>query len=307
MLDARSWALTAAVLLVVGCVRRSAPPSPADAADGSSTPGASASVESASPFNPTPLAPAAVEAFRNPAHLPEYAGPTGSVEGTIVVMGDPAPEVPGHDFARCPVARDTYGKLFRDGPARPDGSRPLADALVAVTGYSGFYVPEHSEARTVTIRNCAFDTRTVDMTIGQRLEVANKSTALYAPALAQAPMPALMVAPPNADPVKLYPLKPGYYTLIDRMGADYMTADVYALAYPLHTVTGLDGHYRIDGVPVGKIDVDVRLPAIRQNASKSVEVKMNVVERVDLQLKYSAAAPTAATRDAAAIQPLLVK
>lgn len=234
----------------------------------------------------TPLPAASVATFQNPNGLPAYDGPVGSIEGTITVRGD-APPDSLQDFGRCPGAQGTYGKLFREGAPLPDGSRPLADALVAVTGYSGFYVRELAESRKVHIDNCAFDTRTVDMTIGQRLEIDNRSTALYAPALAQAPMPALMVAPPNnADPVKLYPLKPAYYTLIDRLGAEWMTADVYVLSYPLHTVSRLDGHYRIDGVPVGKVDVNTRLAAIQQNATKKVEVHANVVSTVDLQLNY---------------------
>ncbi len=272
---------------LAGCSKTSAPaPVPREA------PSAEASAETpltaATAENPTPMPSASVEAFRNPMHLPEYSGPTGSVEGTITIVGDAAPDRPELDFRKCPLGRDTYGKLFREGPPLPGGNRPVADAIVAVTGYSGFYVPERSDVRAVTIRNCAFDSRTIDLTIGQRLEIANKSNQIFAPALAQAPMPALMVAPPNADPVRLYVPKPGYYTLIDRLGSDYMTADVYAVAYPLHTVTGLDGHYRIDGAPVGKMQVDARLPAIRQSVAKPVEIQANAVQHVDLQLTFKA-------------------
>jgi hypothetical protein len=228
---------------------------------------------------------ASVSAFRNPNNLPPYSGPTGSIEGTITVTGDPPPDTKA-DFSKCPLAQVEYGKLFREGQPRPDGSRPLADAIVGVTGYSGFYVPDPDPVRSISIEDCGFSSRTVDMTIGQTLEVQNKTKRLYAPTLVQIDTPALMVATPGGDPVKLYPAKPGYYTLIDRIGADYMTANVYVVAYPLHAVSGLDGHYRIDGVPVGNLRVSARLAAIQKTTSAPIDVHANVVEHVDLQLNY---------------------
>jgi hypothetical protein len=218
--------------------------------------------------------------------LPAYSGPTGSVEGSIFVEGDPAPDVPG-PFGKCPTAKDEYGKLFREGQALPDGTRPLADAMVGVTGYSGFYIPSTSDVKTVSIENCAFSQRTIDMTIGEHLEVFNKTKQLYAPMFAQTPTPAIMIAPPGGDPVKLYPTRPAYYTLLDNTGASpNMVANVYVVAFPLHTVTGLDGHYRIDGVPVGRVSVSARLSAIQRTASKNLDVHENVVAHVDLTLSY---------------------
>jgi len=282
----------AVLVFGVGCSRSTASPAGGAAASSAS---ASAGVDDPT----TPIPPASVDAYRNPMRLPEYTGPTGSVEGTITITGDPPPDVTDKDFHKCPAARAVYGKLFRAGAPLADGSRPLADALVAVIGYQGYYVPEHRPSRLVTIQNCAFDTRTVDMTIGQPLEVANKDREMFGPALSQAPTYALMVAPPGGDPVRLYPTKPAYYTLIDKLGHDYMTADVYALMYPLHAVSGLDGHYRIDGVPVGTMRLDGRLPAIKQTTGKQVTVQENAVTHLDLQFTYNAGQappPTSSSR-----------
>jgi hypothetical protein len=159
---------------------------------------------------------------------------------------------------------------------------------VGVTGYSGFYVPSTSDVKTVTIENCAFSPpRTIDMTIGEHLEIFNKTKELYAPMLAQAPTPAIMMAPPGGDPVKLYPTRPAYYTLRDQTGAaPMMVANVYVVAFPLHTVSRLDGHYRIDGVPVGRVTVSARLAAIQRTSSKNIDVAENVVAHVDLTLNY---------------------
>jgi hypothetical protein len=234
-----------------------------------------------------------VEAYVNPAHLPAYTGPTGSVEGTIHIDGPGAPEVKGIDFGKCPDGARTYGMLFREGPPAADGSRPLPDAVVAVTGYSGFYLPEKSEAQTLTIDDCAFASRTVAMTFGQRLEISNKSKELWAPMLAQAPMPVLMMATSNGDPVKLYPPHPGYFTLVDKGSHPWAVANVYALLQPLHAVSDASGHYRIDGVPVGKLKVNARLQAIQREASADVEILANVVQKVDLLVHNAPPAPLA--------------
>ena len=73
------------------------------------------------------------------------------------------------------------------------------------------------------------------MTFGQRLEIANGTTILFAPALEEQDSPALHVAPPRSDAVKLYPRKPGHYTLVDRLNGHFLRADVYVFLHPLHT------------------------------------------------------------------------
>jgi hypothetical protein len=263
---------------------------------------ASASAKAASASFPVPRA--SVDLVLNPAGLPPYEGPTGSVEGTVYVTGPAAPDVPV-DTSRCPAAIDTYGKLFREGAAQPNGSRPLADAVAVVVGYAGHYLPEREDAKLVTIgSNCAFPSRTITVTYGQRLEVANQSTILFAPVIDQDEMPAVMVAPPleKGDPVRLYPRKAGYFTISDRM-APFVREDLYVFRHPLHTVTGRDGHYRIDGVPVGKLKMGVHHPGVGADAEAPVEVVAGVVQRVDLTLTYAPKQPRRV--DAGKPQPYL--
>jgi hypothetical protein len=290
-----AWTLALACALLSGCHKRS---EKEDATKAQPGPLPSA------PANATPLPIASIEAYVNPAHLPVYSGPTGSVEGTIRVAGPPAPDREDLDFSNCPEGRAVYGKLFREGPPGPDGTRPLADVLVAVTGYSGYYLPERNEAATATIQGCAFSSRTIAMTFGQRLEIANKSPVLWAPSLAQAPMPALMMATSNGDAVRLYPPKPGYYTLVDNLKHPYAMADVYTLQYPLHTVSDVAGHYRIDGAPVGKLKVGARLAALAKEATADVEILANVVQKVDIVLTYVPRV-TPASDDAASASKVL--
>ncbi len=276
---ARALAAVFAPLVLLGCPGEKKPDPSADAAP-------SVSAAPSGPVNATPMPSASIAAMLGADRLPAYSGPTGSIEGTVFVTGEPAPEVQ-EDFSKCPSGAKTYGKLFREGPPSPNGARPLADALVGVTGYTGFYVPERREAKLVTIADCAFERRTIDVTFGQRLDIANKTPMLFAPALSGALSPALMVAPPNGDPVHLYPHKPGYYKLTDRFDSTFLKADVYVLLHPLHAVTDTGGHFRIDGMPVGtKLSLFTRLAAIGETA-KEVEVLSGVVHKVDLTLTYS--------------------
>jgi len=238
----------------------------------------------AATLNATPVPTEKVAAMVNPENLPAYNGPTGSIEGTIVVVGDPALPKP-NDFHKCPDAESTWGKDFREGtPTTPNGPRPLADAIVGATGYKGFYVPAKEEATEITIEGCAFTRRTVAMTFGQRLEVKNNTKDFWTPVIEPAPNLVLMMAAPKGDPVKIYPKKPGRYVLGDR-DRKYVYADLYAFLYPTHAVSKLDGTYRIDGVPVGKLKVSARHPRINDEASTDVEVLANVVVHVDLKLE----------------------
>src|SRR5260370_38460599 len=155
----------------VGCHRDT----PGAAGETDASAALTASAKAATAQSGSPIPSASVEAVVNPSKLPAYSGPTGSVEGTVFVRGPPAQEIPQLDFRNCPAAIDTYAKLFRAGPAREDGLRPVADAVVAATGYSG-YIPERREAERVTISvDCAYPSRTIALTFGQRLEIANDS------------------------------------------------------------------------------------------------------------------------------------
>lgn len=283
-----------------GCSKRqvsptdAAPDAPADATAATAT---TVTLPDAGPMNVTPLPTASIAKMVNPQKLPAYTGPTGSVEGTITVTGDPSPATPA-DFSRCPDAEKVYGRAFRDGPLGGDGSarRWLADAVVAVTGYGNFYIPEKNEAVEITIEGCGFSQRTVTMTFGQRLEVKNLTKQFWTPKLDPPQSGMIMMATPGGDAVKLYPKQPGHYHLIDH-DRKYAVDDLYAFLHPLHTASKVGGTYRIDGVPVGKVKVNTSHPKIGDaEASQEIEIKAGVVAKVDLELVYKT--PAAGSTDA---------
>jgi len=256
-------------------------------------------------MNAVGIPASAIEAMVNPDHLPPYSGPTGSIEGTVSVTGDPPADVPDIDTSRCPDAKQIYGKAFRTGAKLDDGSLTLADALIVVTEYPGGFIAEKSQSKNVVIAGCAFDKRTIDMTFGQKLEIVNHDPkGFYAPVLSNMSMPAVMIPAPNGDPITIYPEKPGYARVTDRLGSA-LAGDLYTFQQPLHTVSDVSGHFRIDGIPVGSSKVSARLRTINNNVTKPIEIHDGVVARIDLVLAYKAGAVTAAAADAGAGKPNL--
>ena len=261
-------------------------------------------------LNVTPVPTAAVMELLNPAKLPAYAGPTGSIDGTITVTGDHPFPVVGGDFSKCLDASKTWGHAFREGaPVGDKGARALADAVIVVTGYTGFYVPEKNEAKEARIEDCAYTSLTTTLTFGQRIDVKNASrTAFWTPVLEPGSNMVLMMATPGGDPAKIYPKKPGHYLLLDR-DRKYVVVDVYAFLHPLHASSDTSGHFRIDGVPVGKLKVSTLHPHIADaTAEVEVDVREGVVAKVDLNLKNvnkDAGGPLEAGADSGAFRPVL--
>ena len=229
-----------------------------------------------------PSDPKLVSAAVNPKGEAPYAGATGTVSGIITVSGDPAPDMPELTSkipADCAAAKDTYGKLFREGPGRS-----LADVVVGVTGYSG-YLAEDAPAQVADATGCAWSSRTYVMTFGQSLDVRSRDSRPYVPDLMGAHLKAQLVAMPRGDAIHLYPEQPGRYQLVDSMRI-FMLADVLVVKFPTHAVTGLDGRFVIPHVPVGKVSVSALLPATLAQNMKDVEVHAGELVEVNLTLPF---------------------
>lgn len=261
-------AVIACLALALGC--KSKPPEPTKR---SAAPSASSSA---------PTKPAST---RKP-----YEGTVGTVKGVIKIVGDDPPSTSFSYPEGCEAAAGTYGKLFRRGQ---EGQ--LADALVAVTEYNG-WVPPQKEKVEVTIRNCAYSTRTIVLSDSQHIEIKNKDPLeSYLPHLDGAKSPATNVAIPRGPAIKLYSRGRNRYWLRDQMGKTFMVAHVFHLPYATAQVTSLDGRYEIKGVPVGKAKLSVTLPQTKSKdnpyvpiaKSKSIVVKEG--DNVhDIELVFSA-------------------
>lgn len=284
------WAF--AGVLVIGCKEKTSGSKAQQGAqtargDSDVVPTGSTPSEAHSAPKPASSSPSSLEEVRkvlNPTNLPEYDGPTGAVEGTIRMKGDPAPELPLQLDPGCMLAGGMYGRLFREG-----SGRVLADVMVAVTGYEG-YVSEKKSLSKVNIEGCAFSARTIVMTLGQRLQVQNiDKHKTYLPSLVGARSAAMMAAVPMGDPVNLYADKPGRYMLIDNLNNDWMRAEVMVVKFPTHDVTGIDGRYRIEGIPVGQVSVDAWLPMADLTKGAKVTIEQDKTAKMDLELTFSQA------------------
>lgn len=251
---------------------------------------------SARPSLAFPVAPDVIAKAVNPKSQKPYEGPTGTIRGVVRVTGDPPPEwtdVLSRVSPRCAFNKEAYRTLFRVGP-----DRAAADVLVAATGFSE-YVPDPSPARRIIAKNCSYETRTVAVTYGQRIDVVAKDAQGYVPRLFGDRAPAQFVAIPGGDPVPLFPERPGRYLLTDT-SKPFMNASVFVLKYATHDVTGVDGRYEIARIPVGEVTLSAYLPLANETTEKRVKVEAGKVHELDLELNFDLARYRASLADAGA-------
>ncbi|MBL8740872.1 MAG: hypothetical protein JNK04_07260 [Myxococcales bacterium] len=266
-----------------GCNSGTAPTADSAALASAASASASAAVEAPPPWIGMPRQKSEVDAVINKSKREPYSGKTGTLTGRITMKGDPAPSTAFIYPQECAEAAGTYGRAFRVGQ-----DDALADVLVTVTGYEAF-VPAAGPVLPVKISGCAFDKRTYAMAFGQRIEVSNTDVkGSFMPVLDPSEYRAMNIALPKGSPVKIYAYQPGInYVLRDIQGKEFMQADVFVLKFATLDTTGLDGRYKISGIPVGKVQVNALLPVIDKSAKQEIEIKEGD-NTLDLELTYSA-------------------
>ncbi len=265
---------------------------PSKKSDGSSPIGRdSATAATAAPLATPPQAPAdkfplddsAIDAVVNPAHATEYTGETGAIEGTITVSGDPARLRKFVPLPKqCEAAVPNYAPEYRAG-----AGGQLADALVAVIRTAGYVRPSRAD-KLVTLRECSILPTLIDLSLGQRLLIANEDATPYTPNLPTRQV-ITRLAIRGQTAVPLFLTAPGAYglTWLPGMapGTDVPTATVFVLPNALHMATDLTGKYRIGGIPVGKAKLvvsHVGMPEFGQD----VDIKAGEVLKIDVPMTY---------------------
>lgn len=230
------------------------------------------------------------------APLSHPSADTGIVEGVVIMEGDPASTQEGL-AARipndCPDAMKNYGLVFREGPGRT-----AADVFVGVTGYQG-RAGEKTDVIPVTARGCAWDRRTYGLFAKQHLMVKSADERPYVPALFGSKTAASLVAVPHGDAVPVFTKGPGMYVLVDEM-RNFTQATVLVVDYSTFDVTGLDGKFHIEGVPIGVSKVSAYLPTANLTVEQKITVTKNTTTRVELKLRFDATAYAAAATASAA-------
>ncbi len=280
------FAISVGAAATLGCTRKDDPAAPGAASASAAAQATGAPSAAATIPRPIPLTKEQIEKTVNPTNLPVYSGKTGAVRGTVTVKGDEAPvreEILRQIPEKCAPAREVYGKVFREGMMHS-----LADVLVTVTGYEGYLPARGGEARLVEARGCAWDSRTIAVMFGQRVDVVSKDREPYLPDLLGGSMPAQLVVMPGKPPTQLFPLKVGRYGLADSLHP-FMFADIFAIKFPTFAVTGLDGKYEITGIPVGEVMLNAVLPATMVTAEKKVKIEADQTITVDLEIAFEKA------------------
>lgn len=252
------------------------------------------------PSEKFPLNDQQLQDILNPSKATEYTGPTGVVEGTITVKGDP-PAIRTFETLpkECEPAKAIHGPAYRAGP-----KGELADVLIGVRTWTGYVRPSKDD-KVVTIKNCSIEPTVIDLSLGQRLMIANADTMPYTPQTA-AKMYIKRLAMKGMSPVPIILTSPAAYGLTwlagALPGADVPTATVFVIPNALHTVTGLDGKYRITGIPVGKAHISASHLGMTE-VGKDVTIEAGKELKVDLVLTYknpAGAAPSVSAKPSAA-------
>jgi hypothetical protein len=229
----------------------------------------------------------------NPSNATEYVGPTGVVEGTITVKGDP-PAIRTFETLpkECEGAKAIHAPAYRAGP-----KGELADTLIGVRTWSGYVRPSKDD-KVITIKNCSIEPTVIDLSLGQRLMIGNADTMPYMPQTA-VKATVRRLALKNMSPVPILLMNPAAYGLTwlagALPGADVPTVTVFVIPNALHTVTGTDGKFRITGIPVGKAHISASHLGMPE-ASKDVVIEAGKELKVDLTLNYkNSASPAPST------------
>jgi len=254
------------------------------------TPPMKPNVQAAPEKESFPLSDEQVQAMVNPGKATEYSGPTGVVEGTITVKGDPPIDRTFQALPTgCEGAPKIHAPIYRAGP-----KGELADTLVAAIGYAGFVRPSR-EDKTVTIRNCSIEPTVIDLSLGQRLMIGNADKMPYMPQLPDKP-PVRRLALQGMSPVPLFLTRPGAFGMTwlagALPGADVPSVMIFVLPNAIHSVTSLDGKFRLTGIPVGKARITAAHFGMDE-AFKDIEVKAGSETKLEFTLTYKRPAATA--------------
>lgn len=238
-----------------------------------------------------PMSDEAIQAIVNKSKATEYTGPTGAVEGTIFVKGDPPID---REFVKLPAGCEDAPKIH--APIYRAGAKhELADTLVAAIGYAGFVRPSRQD-KVVTIKNCSIEPTVIDLSLGQRLMVGNDDKMPYMPQLPGKAPPVRRLSLQGQSPVPMFLTYPGAYGMTWLAGAlpgsDVPSVLVFVLPNAIHTVTQLDGKFRLTGIPVGKVRITASHFGMDE-AFKDLEVKADAETKLELTLTYKRPAEAA--------------
>lgn len=200
------------------------------------------------PSRPTP-SPSADAAAARPA-TPAPALATGAVEGFVRLTGSvpaPQPVVIDGDVARmrgcAESARGYYANPF--GITAPG---LLPEALVTVDAHSA--TPPRPRRRHVTFNDCSIEPRIMAMSLNDVLVLHASTDAHHLTKVDGMGATIAQMLMPSEDQEK-HLVRPGRYIIHSVLFPRWMQTPLVVTPNWFYDQTDREGHYRVDGVPVG--------------------------------------------------------
>ncbi len=169
-----------------------------------------------------------------------------------------------------------------------EGSDGLVGLTIVVTDAAGddegWPAPREPVQHELTIRDCRLSPSVIVATRGDTMRLVNETDYPFFPGLGEGVLQAILRAEPREVPLD----RGGVRTIQCGFAAPCGRTEVVVLYHPLHAVTGADGRFRIEGVPV---DREVRVTAwhpLFLEAQSTTTVASRATATVELEIQPAA-------------------
>ena len=197
----------------------------------------------------------------SPPSIPAANGPTGAVEGVVRLTGTlppPQPVVIDHDVSRMRGCADSARGYYAN-PFGITAPGPLPEALVTVDAHSA--APPASRRRYVTFNDCSIEPRILAMSLNDVLVMHASTDAHHLTKVDGMGATIAQMLMTTEDQEKRL-VHPGRYLIHSVLVPTWMQTPLVVTPNWFYDQTNREGHYRIDGVPVGTHTMHAWFPGV---------------------------------------------
>lgn len=219
-------------------------------------------------------------------------GKTGAIEGVVVFTGDKVPELPGIEVQADHRDANVCGQEIPQEKLVLDAGKHIANVVVSLADTK---VLPKAKPRDVRLTNeaCVFKPHVVAAPVRSRLVVGSRDSGVIHTAHGYLGND-FNISVPRTDrdvPIRLKS-KTGY-TLLKCDTHAWMQAHLWTFRHDFFAVTGTDGRFRLEGVPVGDYEVEIwhefLVGILQKPILKKVSVRAGETATLKVELKERAA------------------
>ena len=207
----------------------------------------------------------------------------GAVAGRIRVVGE-VPPLPPHEVYKH---KETCGVTVPDERILVGENGALANVVVYL---KEVWAGKPIDVRTPVIldnKNCAFLPHVLSATVGQTLEIHNSDPFLHDAHARIGPRTLFNRAIMHGKSARERLREPGLAQINCNVRHTWMQAYLFIAAHPYHTVTSVDGKFKIDQVPPGKYQLHVWHEMLG-SSEREITVDAGGTTTVDFELSAEA-------------------